>query len=176
MQRFKQFGKELFATWWARLFVLLAAGSTIATYIASFVPGFVVPRWVLVVISLVAWLLAPFDLYCRQRKQIERLDQLSKKKLIAQLSPHDPLEILRATVGHAHTSEALTILEIVKQNPEQYIEVLLKGNEARFAPLLPVLEKNGFIQNTEFSTHNGTVYELAGLGESVLLADRSSIP
>ena len=73
MRRFLDFTRELLATWWGRFWALLGAGSLLATYIASFVPGFVVPRWVPAVISLVAWLLAPFDLYRRQRRQIEGL-------------------------------------------------------------------------------------------------------
>ena len=68
-----RFIRELFGSWWARSWVALAAVSTLTTFIPLYVHGFTLPRWILLVVSLVAWILAPFDLYRKKVSEIDRL-------------------------------------------------------------------------------------------------------
>jgi hypothetical protein len=72
MRTFGKFLRELLATWWGRVFLFLGVVSTATTYVASFYPGFVLPRWMLLAISIVSWVIAPYDLYRRQRALIEK--------------------------------------------------------------------------------------------------------
>jgi hypothetical protein len=71
--QFRQFARELFATWWGRLWVILAAFSTLATYLPIFLPTFRPYRWVPFLFSALAWLLAPYDLYRRKQAEISAL-------------------------------------------------------------------------------------------------------
>jgi hypothetical protein len=73
IEKGKRFVAELFGSWWGRCWVGLAAISTLSTFIPLFVRGFTLPRWILFVVSVAAWIIAPFDLY---RKKLNEIDGL----------------------------------------------------------------------------------------------------
>jgi hypothetical protein len=67
------FLSALLRHWISKTLFLLGFGSTIATYISSFRPSFVVPRFVPVIFFATALVLGAFDLYREQWRQIEHL-------------------------------------------------------------------------------------------------------
>lgn len=66
--------RQLFSTWWGRLWLLLSLGSTVATYAVAFRPDFIVYRWIPFSLSVLAWTIAPFDVYRRQQAEIQHLN------------------------------------------------------------------------------------------------------
>jgi len=81
MDKGRRFIAELFGSWWGRCWVGLAAISTSSTFIPLYVPGFALPRWILFVVSLAAWIIAPFDLY---RKKLNEIDALNAQIRVGQ--------------------------------------------------------------------------------------------
>jgi hypothetical protein len=71
----RNYVKELLSTWWSRCWLLLSVGSTVATYIVGLNKAFTVYWWIPFSISVVAWIVAPFELYGRKQAEIERLDK-----------------------------------------------------------------------------------------------------
>ena len=70
-----QYVKELFESWWGRLWLFLATISTLATFLPIYAHGFVVPRWIPPAVAIVAWLFAPYRLYTRQEEEIAQLQK-----------------------------------------------------------------------------------------------------
>ena len=84
-----QFLLDLFKTWWGRVCVFVA----VATYCTSFFPTFVIPRWFMIVISAVAWVLAPYDVYRRQQEEIETFKpKPSAKEQLEEIELKDKLD------------------------------------------------------------------------------------
>jgi hypothetical protein len=73
MRTFYKFLQELFSSLWGIVWVTLSVISTISTYALALSNRLLVYRWIPRVVSLVAWFLAPFDLYRRKRHEISRL-------------------------------------------------------------------------------------------------------
>src|SRR5260370_38332738 len=67
------FIRELLRTWWARLWLILAALSTLATFAPIYFHRFAVPHWIVPAIDIVAWLIAPYRLYVHQENAIPLL-------------------------------------------------------------------------------------------------------
>ncbi len=67
------YARHLLGNWWFRGFFLLSLMSTATTFYASFHPGFLLPKNALLVVSLIALLISPYDVYKRQEAIIQAL-------------------------------------------------------------------------------------------------------
>jgi hypothetical protein len=67
----------MFRNWWFRCFFFLSAVSTFTTFYASFHPGFLLPRNALFIVSLLALLISPYDVYRKQQETIQEAQTAS---------------------------------------------------------------------------------------------------
>jgi hypothetical protein len=90
MRTFGRFLKELFSSWWGIAWVALSVISTILSYAFTFSSHLKVYWWIPPGVSLIAWFLAPFDLYRRKQQEIKRLRAKveTKGKRLAELVIH----------------------------------------------------------------------------------------
>jgi len=64
---------DLLRNWWFRAFAFLSLISTAITFYVLFRPGFLLPKAVPIVTSLLALLISPYDVYKRQQARIREL-------------------------------------------------------------------------------------------------------
>lgn len=69
----KLFLSALIRHWMSKFLFLLALGSTVATYIPSFVHNISIPRWLPLVFLIAAWFMGSYDVYRSQDSEIRRL-------------------------------------------------------------------------------------------------------
>ena len=85
MRIFVRYLRAVFSTAWGVLFVIAGVLSTVVTFVLIYRPHFVLPYWVPAVLSIVAWLMAPYRLYQEQRNRIEALEAFNQKQRRAEL-------------------------------------------------------------------------------------------
>jgi hypothetical protein len=73
MRTFIRYLRDLLGSAWGVLFVIAGAISTGVTFVVIYRPTFTLPHWLPGAISIVAWLLAPYRLYLKQRAEIVTL-------------------------------------------------------------------------------------------------------
>lgn len=73
MRMFWSYLKRLAGTGWGLTWLIAGAASTTATFALIYFPGLILPRWISIVVSIVAWVIAPFRLFQEQEIEIEVL-------------------------------------------------------------------------------------------------------
>lgn len=71
---FVRYLRDLFGNTWGLVLLLAGFISTAATFVSLYYPAFHLPRWILIAVAVVAFLLAPFRLYVSQQKRIATLE------------------------------------------------------------------------------------------------------
>ena len=85
MRTFARYLREVFNTGWGTVFFIAGIISTSVTFILVYRPTFVLPYWVPGVISIAAWLIAPYRLYEKQIAQIGCLEEHQQQRRRAKL-------------------------------------------------------------------------------------------
>ena len=85
MRAFLRYLGQLVSTAWGALFLIAGAISTAVTFVVIYRPRFALPYWVPGLISIVAWLVAPYRLHQQQQKTIEVLTATQQRPPRAQL-------------------------------------------------------------------------------------------
>lgn len=73
------FCRTLARHWAVKVAILLSVGSTFATYLPSFVPGFSVPKWLPLVFFLAAVPLASYSVFVSQQAKISALSEENER-------------------------------------------------------------------------------------------------
>jgi hypothetical protein len=101
LRKLQAFLKALIVNWASGVMFLLALGSTFATYIPSFYPGFHIPRWVPAAVFIMALLAASFRLFIQQDNETQdakgRIKELERQ--IADFQNDDVRERRRMMTG-----------------------------------------------------------------------------
>ncbi len=85
MRTFVRYLRDLLSSAWGVLFVIAGAISTGVTFVVIYRPAFTLPHWIPAAISIIAWLLAPYRLYLKQRAEITTLADNQQKPRRSQL-------------------------------------------------------------------------------------------
>lgn len=84
MRPFLGYLREVFRTGWGILFLSAGAVSTSLTFVLIYRPHFALPYWLPGALSIIAWLIAPYRLYQKQRDQLQnqllQIDALTQQQ------------------------------------------------------------------------------------------------
>jgi hypothetical protein len=109
MRVFGKYVRELLSSAWGILFVIAGAISTSVTFALIYKPTFALPHWIPEAISILAWLLAPFQLYQRKQREIETLTANQRKPRRSELIilPESGSNYIRRATDGSRRDEAM---------------------------------------------------------------------
>jgi hypothetical protein len=109
MRTFGRYLGELLSSAWGILFVIAGAISTGVTFVLIYKPTFALPHWIPAGISILAWVLAPYQIYRRQQTQIQTLtaNQRRPRRSELMILPEPESYYIRRATDGSRRDEAI---------------------------------------------------------------------